>query len=498
MTQPTNASPATRDQQIAMIKVHLGAGRANDAMQLLAPLTKPNSKDAEAWALRAMLAEQINHPLEMEASARRSFELQPSPHALTSIATALGILGRTDEAINCCNQAREMVNDPLPVDLLQGKLLEEAGRYAQAEALIEPTRLAMSKQKDPLLPSAHYEWCKLLMHRGDLKDAIHLIDTELIPSVQEDSRRAQALYLRAKVCDRAGQYDDAWESATTANHIGRLRYNPEGHAAQVDGIMQRWSPALVDRFPISTCLTDVPVFITGMPRSGTSLVEQIIHAHPKGAGVGELDTLQHFARQLGQAYDASKPPPECFGPFQEQALTRAANHYVAQITAMSPPQSERIVNKAIGTERLVGLYSRLFPSTRIIHTVRDPRDEAVSCYLAGFNNRTYGWTTELAWIAHAQRQSSRMMAFWSKILNIPILELSYDAVVRQPDVEMPRLIDFLGLQWDEACSDFHTSTRTVRTLSYDQVNQPLYDSSVGRWQHYERHLKGIEWEPQGS
>lgn len=494
MSQSPNATPATRDQQIAMIQAHLGAGRIADALQLLAPMTKPNSKDATAWALRAMLAEQMNQPLDMEASARRSLSLQPSAHAFTALATALGMLGRTDEALANCDQARKMVDDPGPIDFLQGKLLEEAGQYAEAEAVMGPTRSTMQKNNDAMLLAAHYEWSKLLMHRKEFGKAIHVIDSDILPHAKEDERRAQALYLRAKICDRAGQYEDAWESATKANQIGRLRYNPDGHAAQVDAVMQRWSPALIDRFPVSNCMTDVPVFITGMPRSGTSLAEQIIHAHPQAAGVGELDSLQHFARKLGQAYDASKPPPECFGPFQEEALTRTANHYVAQITAMSPANVKRIANKALGTERLVGLLSRLFPSTRIIHTVRDPRDEAVSCYLAGFNNRTYGWTTEIEWIAHAQRQSARMMAFWSELLDIPMLELSYDTLIRQPDVEMPRLIEFLDLEWHPDCRAFHTSARTVRTLSYDQVNQPLYDTSVGRWRNYEQHLSGIEWD----
>ena len=490
--RPIDTSHA-RQQQIAGIRQLIVQGRLADAMKQLVPMTKTNSRDADAWALRAMVAERVDNTREMALCAHRSVDIHPSPHGLVALATALGKLGQTDEALSCCARATELAPDQIAIELQRGQLLEEAGRIEEAATVIEPIRTQMMEQGDDLVAMAHYEWAKILLHRGDLDAAMTVIDDDLLPATTRDDQRSQALFLRAKVCDRAGHYDDAWDSATQANSIGKSKYGPDGHAGQVTSLMNRWSPALIDRFPVSTCPSEVPVFIAGMPRSGTSLVDQIIDAHPQGAGVGELDSIQHFARQLGQAYDVSKLPPECFGPYQSPELTRAANQYIAQVSALAPREAQRIVNKALGNERLIGLLSRLFPCTRIIHTRRDPRDVAVSCYLGGFNNRTFSWTTKLEWSAHAQRQSTRMMQFWSDTLDIPMMDVRYEDLVQSPETEMPRLIEFIGLDWNDACTTFHESRRTVRTLSYDQVNKPLYSTSIDRWKHYESHLQGVDW-----
>lgn len=235
------------------------------------------------------------------------------------------------------------------------------------------------------------------------------------------------------------------------------------------------------------------MFVAGMPRSGTSLIDQIIDAHPKAAGVGELASIEAFARQLTQTYDPSKDPPACFGHLQERAWTRVANKYVREITRLAPPGAQRIVNKALGNNKLVGLLARLFPETRIIHAIRDPRDVAVSCFMGGFNNRLHAWTTRIDWVARAWDQSMRMMEHWKQTLDVPILDVHYEKLVNDPDREFPRIIEFLGLDWDDHCMEFHKSRRTVRTLSYDQVNRPLYTSSAGRHKHYTRQIEGIEF-----
>jgi hypothetical protein len=139
----------------------------------------------------------------------------------------------------------------------------------------------------------------------------------------------------------------------------------------------------------------------------------------------------------------------------------------------------------------VGLLSRLFPRTRVIHALRDPRDVAISCYMGGFNNRMHAWTTRIEWAACAWEQSRRMMEHWRSSLDIPILDVRYEELVRDPDTQFPRLIEFLGLEWDDACRDFYKSKRTVRTLSYDQVNRPIYTTSAGRNANYADHIAGV-------
>jgi len=289
-----------------------------------------------------------------------------------------------------------------------------------------------------------------------------------------------------------GDYDGAFESAARANEIGKLEFSPELYEQQVSVLIENWSREAMERFPISDCDSEIPVFVAGMPRSGTSLIDQIIDAHPKAAGVGELATIERFAIELAAAWDPDAEPPACFGRYTPQRWTRAARAYVREITRQAP-DAERIVNKALGNNKLVGLIARLFPRTRIIHAIRDPRDVAISCFMGGFNNHLHPWTTQIDWAARAWEQSMRMMEHWKRSLDVPILDVHYERLVRDPDTEFPRIIEFLGLEWDDACREFHKSRRTVRTLSYDQVNRPLYTSSAGRHRNYARHIAGVEF-----
>lgn len=338
------------------------------------------------------------------------------------------------------------------------------------------------------------EWSKLLVHGKRHDDAIAMIDESLerLDPKAEDLRRAQ-LHLKAKAADRAKQYDLAFETASAANEIGQLAFNPELYTQQVSALIENWSTDAMATFPSCDCDSQTPVFIAGMPRSGTSLIDQIIDAHPQAAGVGELSSIEQFAYELSAAWDPTRDPGKRFGKFDAWHWTRRARTYVKEIEALAPVGATRVVNKALGNNKLVGLLARLFPRTRVIHAIRDPRDVAISCYMGGFNNRLHPWTTRLEWTAHAWAESRRMMDHWKATLDVPILDVHYERLVAQPEREMPRIIEFLGLPWDERCTRFYESKRTVRTLSYDQVNRPLYSSSSGRHTNYATHIQGIEF-----
>ncbi len=343
------------------------------------------------------------------------------------------------------------------------------------------------------LPGVNLEWAKLLVQQKRYGEAIELIDTGVdIEGVNEDAI-ASAMYLRAKACDRNKRYADAYDSASRANKHNKVEFSPEIYNDQVTILCDNWSRESMKNFPKSGNESQVPVFVAGMPRSGTSLIDQIIDAHPLASGVGELNTIETFARHLSSEYDSEKPAPDCFGNYQQRDWKRIANAYEREIKRLAHRNVERIVNKALGNNKLVGLLAQLYPKTRIIHAVRDPRDVAISCYMGGFNNRLHPWTTQLDWACEAWKQSYRMMQHWIDALDVPILEVQYEQLVANPGEEFQRIIDFLGLEWDEACTKFHESKRTVRTLSYDQVNRPLYTTSSGRHRNYLKQIEGIDW-----
>jgi tetratricopeptide (TPR) repeat protein len=426
------------------------------------------------------------------AFAERAEAMETHASTLMLIAQGKVDAGETDAAIERCRQILQVLPGNIPARLLMVQALESAVRTDEASEVLEPL-LAEVRGKDARMEAqVQHLRAMVMVHQKRDGEAVELLDAEVLKPGLADAARRTSLYLRAKACDRLKRYDEAWESAAKANEIGDPQFEPELYTQAVGVLMQHWTRATMQDFPSSRSTSEVPVFIAGMPRSGTSLLDQIIDAHAQSAGVGEMAGIEHFARQLESVWDASLPAPESFGPMRDRAFKNMAAGYISACQ-QEAPGAKRIVNKALGNNRVVGLLAQLFPKTRIIHAIRDPRDVAVSCFMGGFNNDYYPWTARPEWIAVAWEQSRRLMEHWKRETDLPILDVRYEDVVTDAGTQFPRFIDFLGLPWDEGCTRFHESKRTVRTLSYDQVNRPLYASSVNRWQRYEKFLKGVSW-----
>lgn len=482
--------PLERGNDLARTQTLAQSGRIDEAIAATDRHVGQGSRDAEFLRIRAMLEQTAGRRVLAVAFAARAEAVESHPDSLMILARADVGAGETDRSIERARAVLRMAPGTLAAEVLIVEALEGATRIAEAQAALDGilsggTRLAADTEVH-----LHVLRASLMVHSKRNGEAIEHLDREVLPRIAPGAATRNALYLRAKACDRAGRFDDAFESAARANEIGRVDFDPVQYAAAVDALMSHWTRATMRDFPTSGSPTELPVFIAGMPRSGTSLLDQVIDAHARAAGVGEMAVIEHFARELEQAWDASLPAPDSFGPMRDRAFRNAAAAYVSHCTKEAPG-ALRVVNKALGNNRIVGLLSRLFPRTRIIHAIRDPRDVAISCFMGGFNNDYYPWTTRIEWIAAAWEQSRRLMEHWKRETDLPILDVRYEEVVTDPGTQFPRFIGFLGLDWDEGCTRFHESRRTVRTLSYDQVNRPLYSSSVERWRNYERHLKGV-------
>lgn len=429
--------------------------------------------------------------------AERSLRSGTHPQALLTLAEAERRDGNTDAALTLLDRASAMLEDRTALQIQRAGVLEEAGRIEEARSAIEPLIRELESRGSPLPVALRFELSKILVQEKAYEDAIGVIDGVFSEQTAPDQLAVLLGYLKAKALDRSGRFDEAFDAASAANKIGRIEFDPALYEAQVTTLIENWSAERMERFPISSCMDELPVFVAGMPRSGTSLIDQIIDAHPAASGVGELGDIEQFASLLSQAYNPDLEPPRCFGRYDSFRWTRVAQAYFKQIRAMAP-SADRVVNKALGNNKLVGLLARLFPKTRIIHAMRDPRDVAISCYIGGFNNQMHAWTTRLEWAACAWEQSERMMDHWKHALGVPILDIRYEQLVRDPGTQFPRLIEFLGLPWDESCQRFYESKRTVRTLSYDQVNRPLYTTSAGRHANYYKQLSAVEFPAYGE
>jgi hypothetical protein len=246
--------------------------------------------------------------------------------------------------------------------------------------------------------------------------------------------------------------------------------------ARAERVIDAWPRERTESLPQATRTSPVPVLVVGMPRSGTTLAERIIAAHPDAAGVGESVGLPTIATEL----DALGRPPTAGW------MDAKARHYLASL-ARADQAATHIVDKLPDNYTHLGLASRLLPGVRVVHCRRDPRDICLSCFFQDFS-RTLGYSEDLVVCAKQYKAHLQIMEHWRATLDLPVFELSYEGLIADPEPTVRSLLGFVGLPFHEACLSFHRSTGHVRTASWAQVTRPLYTSSVGKWKHYEKHL----------
>jgi hypothetical protein len=223
-----------------------------------------------------------------------------------------------------------------------------------------------------------------------------------------------------------------------------------------------------------------------MPRSGTSLVEQILASHPQVYGAGELTALTDaIGAHTARAWTGGRPYPECLDGLTVEVADRMAAGYLATIDALDTTATY-VTDKMHQNFAHVGMIDLLFPDAYVIHCTRDPLDTCLSCYLSFLQGNDHA--QDLEHLGFFYRDYQRLMGHWTSVLDVPIIEVKYEDVVRDTEVQTHRLLDWLGLPWDDRCLRYYENRRAVATLSAEQVRKPIYTSSVGRWKHYERHL----------
>jgi len=314
-----------------------------------------------------------------------------------------------------------------------------------------------------------------------------LADHQLAPL-----ERSQLHFALAHLLERTGFADGAFHHFQAGNGLGRellqqagTPFDPEEHSRLVDRLQTVFTPAFFQRIAGLGSNSDVPVFVVGMPRSGSSLVEQILSSHPDVAGVGEVHCIPRLAASLPHQLRSAEPYPECVARLDQASVLRLAEGYLQRVQGLVGP-SPRIADKMLENLLHLGLLATLFPRARVIHCRRDPLDTCVSCYCQMFQNLNFTW--DLEDLGRYYKDYERLMAHWRMCLPLPILEVVYEELVAEPEPVSRQLVNFCALPWDERCLRFYENPRPVRTVSKLQVRKPIYASSVGRWRRYATHL----------
>jgi len=391
------------------------------------------------------------------------------------------IQGVIDAALGATAAAMDLEPENPAVMLSRAWVLEAAGDPDEAWKLVQKLIAQTS-----MTPSLARLYGRLAGRYGQQAQALEAINRLLGAGLAPGESSLH--YTAAELLDRAGRYDDAFAMAIRANASQRgNHYNAEGQKRWTDQLIGYFTRERLRSMPQATLRSDKPVFIVGMPRSGTSLVEQILASHPAVHGAGELDFVYRvLLGTLDMLHADFSVFPACLDNLTTAQIDGMAHVYLGPFLALKP-DAARITDKMPLNFLHLGLISLLFPEARIIHCRRDPMDTCLSCFLTYFNSG-HEFKHNLEHLGHFYRLYERLMTHWKSVIDLPILDVSYEDVIADPEAQSRRMVQFLGLPWDDACLNFHETKRACVTASVMQVRRPVYKSSVNRWRSYERHL----------
>jgi tetratricopeptide (TPR) repeat protein len=458
-------------------------GERREALSLYREAVEIDAERPETYCGLGNTLYALRHLDETVESYRHALALRPDyPVARVSLAAALWALGRREEAEADCRAVLAAAPSQVEALVLLGQLDADRGHFAQAQELFE-----RAVRLDPRCVSAY---CSIGAHRKMTPDETAWLSgaQALLAEPLPLAERIPLCYALGKYFDDVGQYESAFQHYREANELTKRYgsgYDGGKLARRVDRLIERFDSALVRELQSrpevqsGASLSDRSVFIIGMPRSGTSLAEQILASHPQVFGAGEVRFWDDaFAALEKTGLDARAAAT---------LLPAFARDYLARLAA-SPSGATRVVDKMPANFLYAGLIHAAFPRAHIIHMRRDPIDTCLSIYFQNFFNVS-SYSNDLEHLANYYEQYVRVSDHWRSVLPREVLlEVPYEALVADQEGWTRRMLAFIGLPWDPRCLEFHRTERTVITASRWQVRQRMHAGSVGRWQNYERHV----------
>jgi tetratricopeptide (TPR) repeat protein len=452
-------------------------GERREALALYGRAAELDPKRADTHCGLGQALFELRRLDEAAESFRRALALRPVyPFAQVGLAAALRVQGHAEEAQASCRAALACAPDDVEALVLLAELHGDRGRFAESEELLE--------RAIGLNPHCATAYCSIAAHRRMTSD-----DTAWLSGVQAlleqplSLRQSIALrYALGKYFDDVGRYDSAFHYYREANELTRRygsRYDGDKLARRIDRLVERFDAAFIRGLQSSGSDSERPVFIVGMPRSGTSLAEQILASHPEVFGAGEVRFWDHAFGVLEKTGLEARAVAALAPGF--------ADDYLARLAA-APARASRVIDKMPANFLYAGMIHAAFPRARIIHMQRDPIDTCLSIYFQNFFNMSpYGH--DLEHLAHYYAQYLRVTDHWRAVLPATaLLEVRYEALVADPEGSTRRMLSFIGLPWDPRCLDFHQTERVVITASRWQVRQKIHATSVERWRKYEKHV----------
>ena len=514
-------APDHSDTLICQASCYAGLGREDEAVAILGRIIECDPRHIYAYIHLANLYEQRGDYDKALDYLKTAKDITPDPlDVLGDLARVYRECGMHLEAIESCEEAlrlepgnfvaqffRALVNadsthyekaleelqkleEEAPDDprilVAQAALLEKLGEYDEAHDIVEKFF------NNEHMPEGIVDvFARLCHHYSECDKAVELLGSMLEkPGLQKAYRRS-LLFSLGEIYDRMKQYDKAFACMKEANELKSYHYDHPHFIEYVDRLTDPKVTNLLQRksVPGGYRPSVRSVFIIGMPRSGTSLVEQIIASHPQVFGGGERQEIPSLTRRIPYMPDVNGEYPECLESLTPELAGEMRKAY-EQLAPGLPQVTTVLTDKLPENFQHLVFIRMLFPDARIIHCVRNAMDTCLSIYsqqFTGYHDYAYNLTN----LGQHYREYQRLMRHYRDVVKLPMLEVPYEELVNDTETWARRMIDYCGLEWDDACLRYYESDRIMRTASYQQVKQPIYTSSVERWKNYERHLQPL-------
>jgi len=452
------ASPTDISIAIFFAKMCLTRGEASRGAVALEQAIETDPKNPEAWLLLAISANSsgiLPVPLHFAQKAIQLDTNSAPPHSV--LASSHRLNGNLDSSLTCYERALSI--DSMLAEAIAGKaeVLESLGRTDEAHALLDAT---------PSTDSVLIALAKARVARklNQPKQALEAIDGAITPTISP-YHKSNLLMYRGRVLEELSLYDEAWEAWVEGNTLHAGKFDIATHVKLVDSIIE--TPIGSD----SQSQSNHPVFIIGMFRSGTTLLEQILGAHPDIDAAGEVNQMLRYVKD--------KPYPECIeAPNQEWA-----DQYLNRLNSDAKFCTDKMPMNYLH----VGLIHTLFPNASIIHITRNPLDTCVSCFANSFS-ASHAYTSDLHNLAGVYEQYQRIMMYWNKVLPNRIYEIAYESLVDNIEKTIKGVLEHIGVEFNSDVLHFYTNRRIAVTPSADQVRKPIYKSSIDRHKKFESYL----------
>lgn len=469
---------------LGMVKVRLDltdeALRAFDNALQLAP-DHPDALNNKAQALRKLGRFDQARPL-----LEHLVDLQPEAATpLYALADVQHKTGAVERAIETFQQALRLRPDDRRIRLGLGDACETAGRFKQARLQY----LAVLRRE----PDSPLALARLLQLReGEVEPAW----VERAQTLADDPATPEDGRIRLNVAlgyyyDRQQQFAEAFQHLETGYDVLARRepFDSDGYRRAIDGLIDELTEDFFATAPTSGVDSQRPIFIVGMPRSGTTLTEQILASHSQVAAGGELSMLLKVSYQIRELSSTGEPYPRGLKHVGRIGLRQMARRYLAHLDKVSS-DAGRVTDKLPFNFMHLGVIALLFPQARIIHCRRHPLDNCLSCYFTSFADQIR-FANRLDTLGHYYLQYDRLMQHWQDVLPVEIFDLDYEELIDDTEGRIRALLEHCGLPWEDACLSFYETQRGVRTPSRWQVRQPIYRGSVERWRNYEQQLRPL-------